>query len=47
MDFTDKVIACVVTGNGLKDSDIVLKQKPEFIEASPDMAEIEKALGWM
>jgi threonine synthase len=45
MDFSGKRIVCIVTGNGLKDSDIVLKNAPEFLELPPDMAEIEQALG--
>jgi threonine synthase len=44
MDFSGKMIVCIVTGNGLKDSDIVLKDKVAFIELPPDLTEIEKAL---
>jgi threonine synthase len=46
MDFSDKKVVCVITGNGLKDTEIVLKDAPGFIELPPDLAKIEKALGW-
>jgi threonine synthase len=46
LDFSGKRIVCVVTGNGLKDTDIVLKDAPKFIETTADLAAIEKALGW-
>jgi threonine synthase len=45
-DFSGKRIVCVVTGNGLKDTAIVLKDTPGFIEVPPDLVKIEKALGW-
>jgi threonine synthase len=47
MDFSGKKIVCVVTGNGLKDSAIVLKDRPNFLELPPDLAKIEKGLGWV
>jgi threonine synthase len=46
MDFTGKRIVCVVTGNGLKDTDIVLKGEHKFIETKADLKAIEHALGW-
>jgi threonine synthase len=47
MDFSSKKIVCVVTGNGLKDSDIVLKNaSTSFLELPADLATVEKALGW-
>lgn len=48
MDFSGKKIVCIVTGHGLKDSDIVLKQNEgtSFIELPADLAAVEKALGW-
>ncbi len=47
MDFTTKKVVCVITGNGLKDVDIVLKSTTEpFLELPPDLAKVEKALGW-
>jgi threonine synthase len=45
-DFSGKRIVCVVTGNGLKDTDIVLKGAGKFLELSPNPEEIERALGW-
>jgi threonine synthase len=45
-DFSGKRIVCVVTGNGLKDTEIVLKDTGRFVEAPPDSGKIEKALGW-
>jgi threonine synthase len=44
MDLSDKKVVCIVTGNGLKDSDIVLKNTGEFLELPPDMSAIEEAL---
>ncbi len=45
-DFSGKRIVCVVTGNGLKDSDVILQGQTSFLEAPADLAGIEKALGW-
>ncbi len=44
MDFSGKKIVCIVTGNGLKDSDIVLKNTIDFLELPPDLLIVEKAL---
>ena len=44
--FTDKVIVCVVTGNGLKDTETALKKAPEIMELPADIKAVEKALGW-
>jgi len=46
ISFAGKRIVCVITGNGLKDTEIVLKNPPSIIEVSSDLADIEKALGW-
>jgi threonine synthase len=45
-DFSGKKIVCIVTGSGLKDSDIVLKNAEPFMELPNDLPTIEKALGW-
>ncbi len=45
-DFSQKRVVCVVTGNGLKDTEVVLKDAEPFLELPPDLATIEKALGW-
>ncbi|MDD5339275.1 MAG: threonine synthase [Dehalococcoidales bacterium] len=44
--FTDKVIVCVVTGNGLKDTEAALKKTPKIMELPGDIEKVEKALGW-
>ena len=46
MDFSKKIIACVITGNGLKDTETALKGAPPFLELPADLAAVEKALGW-
>ena len=46
MDLAQKRVVCVVTGNGLKDTEAVLKGAPPFLELPPDLAAVEKALGW-
>ncbi len=46
MDFSSKRIVCVVTGTGLKDTDIVLKSAEPFLELPADLAAVEQALGW-
>jgi len=45
-DFSGKRIACVITGTGLKDTDTALRDAPPFLQLPPDIAEVEKALGW-
>lgn len=45
-DFSGKRIVCVVTGNGLKDTDIVLKDAGRFLELPADLVAIEHGLGW-
>ena len=42
--FTGKRIVCVVTGNGLKDTEIVLKNPPNILELPANLEVIEKAL---
>jgi threonine synthase len=46
MDFSQKVIACVVTGTGLKDAETALREAPPFLELPADLAAVERALGW-
>ncbi|UCH43618.1 MAG: threonine synthase [Dehalococcoidales bacterium] len=43
-DFSGKRVVCVITGNGLKDSDIVLKNAQPFLELPADLVTVEKAL---
>jgi threonine synthase len=45
-DFSRKVVACVVTGTGLKDTETALKGAPPFLELPADLATVERALGW-
>jgi threonine synthase len=44
--FPDKVIVCVVTGSGLKDTETALKKVPQITELPADIKAVEKALGW-
>ena len=44
-DFSGRVIVGVVTGTGLKDTEIALKEAPSFLELPADLAAVEKALG--
>jgi threonine synthase len=44
--FPDKVIICVVTGSGLKDTETALRQAPNIIQLPADIKAVEKALGW-
>jgi len=46
IDFSGKVITCVVTGTGLKDTETALKEPPPFLELPADLAAVEQALGW-
>jgi len=45
MDFSQKKVVCVVTGTGLKDTDVALKKAESFPEVPPDLPAIERALG--
>jgi len=44
-DFSSNRIVCVVTGHGLKDTEIVLKSPEPFLELPADLEAIEKSLG--
>jgi len=46
MDFSQKRVVCVLTGNGLKDTEAALKGATQLIELPADLAAVEKALGW-
>ncbi len=46
VSFAGKRIVCIITGNGLKDTEIVLKTPPSILELPADLTAIEKALGW-
>jgi len=45
-DFTGKKIVCVITGTGLKDTEIALKGAPPFLKLPADLAAVEQALDW-
>jgi threonine synthase len=45
MDFSRKIVVGVVTGSGLKDTDVVLKGAEPFLELPADLAAVERALG--
>jgi threonine synthase len=44
--FSKQVIVCVVTGNGLKDTETALKKAPKILELPAEIKAVEKALGW-
>ncbi|MFQ5997036.1 MAG: pyridoxal-phosphate dependent enzyme, partial [Dehalococcoidales bacterium] len=46
MDFSGKKVVCVITGTGLKDTDVALKDTPIFLQLPADTASVEQALGW-
>ncbi len=46
MDFSGKKIVCVVTGNGLKDADIALRDAPAFTRVAPTEDAVKAVLGW-
>jgi threonine synthase len=46
VDFSGKKIVCVVTGNGLKDADVALKDAPAFARVAPTEAAVKAVLGW-
>ncbi|MBN1369790.1 MAG: threonine synthase [Dehalococcoidaceae bacterium] len=45
-DFSESQVVCIVTGNGLKDADLAIRQAPSFQPIPPDIKAVEKALGW-
>ena len=47
MDFSESKIVCVVTGNGLKDTDAALSGTESLLEVPADLATVEQALGWV
>ncbi len=46
MDFSQKKVVCVVTGTGLKDTDIAMENAESFLEMPADLEAVEQALGW-
>jgi threonine synthase len=45
-DFSSKRVVCIITGNGLKDADVAIKQAPAIEPIKPELSAVEKALGW-
>ncbi len=45
-DFSQKVVVCVVTGTGLKDTETALRELPPFLELPAELEAVERALGW-
>ena len=46
LDLSDKKVVCIVTGNGLKDPGVPVKDIGPFPEIPADIAIIEQTLGW-
>jgi len=49
MDFSQKKVASIITGTGLKDTETALKDvkdAPPFLQLPADLAAVERALGW-
>jgi len=46
MDLSQKRVVCVITGTGLKDTEIALKNAEPFLELPAVLTSIEQALGW-
>ncbi|HEX78677.1 MAG TPA: threonine synthase [Dehalococcoidia bacterium] len=46
MDLSGKMVVCVITGTGLKDADIAVKNAKPFLRLPADISKVEKALGW-
>jgi len=46
MDFKNKKVVCIITGNGLKDPGVPVKYVEPFPEVGPDMELVERTLGW-
>ncbi|MCL0098508.1 threonine synthase [Dehalococcoidia bacterium] len=44
LSLTNRKVVCVITGNGLKDTDTALKQAPSLIEVPADLAAIEQIM---
>jgi threonine synthase len=45
-DFSGKKVVCVVTGNGLKDTDTALKDTGSFAKVPSTQEAVQEALGW-
>jgi threonine synthase len=45
-DFAGQTIACIITGNGLKDPETALQVEPPMHRVPADLAAIEREMGW-
>jgi threonine synthase len=46
MDLSQKRVVCIITGTGLKDTDVAIKDAKPFLQLPADLAAVEQALGW-
>ena len=46
MDLSDKRVVCIITGTGLKDADIAIKNAEPFLKLPASLEDVERALGW-
>jgi threonine synthase len=46
MDLSDKRVVCIITGTGLKDADIAIKNAEPFLKLTASLEDMERALGW-
>jgi threonine synthase len=46
LDLTGRTVVCILTGNGLKDPDRAVALSGEAARVEPDLAAVERALGW-
>ncbi|MFC1875249.1 threonine synthase [Chloroflexota bacterium] len=46
MDLNDKRVVCIITGTGLKDADIAIKNAEPFLKLPASLEDVERALGW-
>jgi threonine synthase len=44
--FAGETIVAVITGNGLKDPETALKVEPPVHHVDPDLASVEREMGW-
>ena len=45
LDFSQKLIVCIATGTGLKDTDTALKDAGSFTQLPADLTAVEQSLG--
>ncbi|MCJ7764268.1 MAG: threonine synthase [Dehalococcoidales bacterium] len=46
MDLSAKIVVCIITGTGLKDADIAIKNAEPFLKLPASLEDVERALGW-